>query len=293
MFTAGGSKRACRADFRISTMSKLITFHKILPGCEEGNPEAWRAFLTDYTPMALQFFSVYSPWAPDARVDSWRDALRALSADEYAVLKGFSHQSEREFLVGLRAFLQDWIAARTQSLQDAADPPAPTVETLSALLSGLLLSHQEIAFLTLAGYSRESLEKILRITPSVVGEGVERLRANFGQVLERREDRCLWPSAWVGICRTVRADAQKDCTPLRQLIRIFDGQASWHDKTPAEEHRTKCLHCLELWTSLLEVVAWDRARQPCPAEKIEPLWAALTVKQEKRRPSLFARMLGK
>ena len=28
-----------------------------------------------------------------------------------------------------------------------------------------------------------------------------------------------------------------------------------------------CLHCLELWTSLLEVVAWDRARQPWPAEQ--------------------------
>ena len=46
-------------------MSKLLTFHKILPGCEEGNPEAWKAFLADYTPMALQFFGVYSPWPPE------------------------------------------------------------------------------------------------------------------------------------------------------------------------------------------------------------------------------------
>jgi hypothetical protein len=77
------------------------------------------------------------------------------------------------------------------------------------------------------------------------------------------------------------------------LIRILDGQASWYDKSPAEAHRTKCLHCLELWTSLLEVVAWDRMRQPWPAEKIEPLLAAIPLKQEKRMPSLFARMLGR
>jgi hypothetical protein len=243
--------------------------------------------------MALQFFGIYSPWEGDARLDCWRDVLRALSADTYAALRGFSHQSEREFLVGLRAFLLDWTLPRIESPQDAVDPPAPTVQTLGALLTGLPVLHQEIAFLTLAGYSQRSLEQILRITPAVAGEGLGRLRTNYARVLERSEDQCLWPSAWIGICGAARADEKKDCTPLRKLIRILDGQASWYDKTPAEEHRTKCLHCLELWTSLLEVVAWDRARQPWPAEKIEPLLAAVPVMEEKPKRSLFARMLGR
>jgi len=270
-----------------------MMFHKILPGCEEGKSEAWRAFLADYTSMALHFCGIYSHWAPEACLECWRDALRALSADECATLKGFSHQSEREFLVDLRAFLQERAATRLESSQDVADPPAPTVRTLETLLSGLPLVHQEIAFLTLAGYSPAALEKILRITPAVAGEGLGRLRASYARVLERSEDRCMWPSTWIGICKAARADGKKDCTPLRQLIRILDGQASWYDKTPAEEHRSKCLHCLELWTSLREVVAWDRTRRPWPAEKIEPLLAAVPVKREKGKPSLFARMLGK
>jgi hypothetical protein len=274
-------------------MSKLLTFHKILPGCEAGNLEAWKAFLADYTPMALHFFGVYSPWAPDACLDCWRDALRALSANECAALRGFSHQSEREFLVGLRAFLQEWAATKLESTQDAAHPPAPTLQTLGTLLSGLPLLHQEIAFLTLAGYSPATLEKILRITPAVAGEGLGRLRASYAQMLERSENRCRWPTAWIGLCGAARRDVQKDCTPLRQLVRILDGQASWYDKSPAEEHRTQCLHCLELWTSLLEVVAWDRARQPWPADKLGPLLAVVPAKQEKRKPSFFARMLGK
>ena len=274
-------------------MSKLMIFHNTLPGCEEGSPEAWRAFLADYTPLALHFFEVYSPWPPDVRLDNWRDALRALCANEYATLKGFSHQSEREFLVGLRAFLQDWAVTRLESSQDAAEPPAPTVQTLGALLSGLPLLHQEIAFLSLAGYSQRTIKDILRLTPAVAEEGLERLRASYAAVIERTDDRCLWPSAWIGICQGARAEEQKDCSPLRQLIRILDGQASWYDKSPAETHRAKCLHCLELWTALLEVVAWDRMRRPWPAEKIEPLLAAVPLKQEKRTPSLFARMLGK
>jgi hypothetical protein len=216
-----------------------------------------------------------------------------LSANECAVLRSFSHQSEREFLVGLRAFLLDWIGSKLESSQDAVDPAAPTVQALGALFRGLPVVHQEIAFLTLAGYSQATLEKILRISPAVAGEGLGRLRASYAPVLERSEDRCLWPAAWLGICGAARADGQKDCTPLRQLIRILDGQASWYDKSPAEEHRTKCLHCLELWTSLLEVVAWDRARQPWPAERIEHLLTAVPVREEKRKPSLLARMLGK
>jgi hypothetical protein len=243
--------------------------------------------------MALHFFGVYTPWAPEARLNSWRDALQALSANECATLKGFSHQSEREFLVGLRAFLQEWAATKIEPTQDAAAPPAPTLQTLGALLSSLPLVHQETAFLTLAGYSQATLEKILRITPAVAGEGLGRLPASYAQILERSEDRCLWPTAWLAICAAVRTDVQKDCTPLRQLVRILDGQTSWYYKSPAEEHRTKCLHCLELWTSLLEVVAWDRARQRWPPEKMEPLLAVVPVQQEKRKSSLFARMLGK
>ena len=123
--------------------------------------------------MALQLFGVYSPWAPEARWDYWRDALQALSANECATLKGFSHQSEREFLVDLRAFLQDRAATKLEPSQDAADPPAPTVETLGALLNGLPLLHQEIAFLTLAGYSQRTIENILRITPAVAEEGLD------------------------------------------------------------------------------------------------------------------------
>jgi len=274
-------------------MSKLMIFHTTLPGCEEGNPEAWKAFLADYTPIALELFGVYSPWDTEKRLDCWRDALRALTADDCKILKAFSHQSEREFLVGLRAFLLDLAATKLESTQDATAPPAPTIELLGSLFTDLPLLHQEIAFLALAGYSQGTIKNILRITPAVAEEGLSRLRANYAPVEERIQDRCLWPSAWIEICRAARADEQKDCTPLRQLIRILDGQASWYDKSPAETHRSKCLHCLEHWTALLEVVAWDRGRQPWPAEKIEPLLVVVPFKQEKRKPSFFARMLGK
>jgi hypothetical protein len=274
-------------------MSKLMTLYKILPGCEEGNPEAWKAFLENYTPTAFEIFKVYSPWPPEARLEHWRDALHALSANDCAALKGFSHLSERQFLVGLRAFLLDRAAASLQPSQDAKEPPAPTTETLTTLLAGLPIVHQEITFLTLAGYSLKSIENILRISPTVAEEGLARLQSNFAIEVERVEDRCLWPSAWIAIGKAARAGETKDCPPVRQLVRVLDGQASWYDKSPAELHRSQCLRCLELWTSMLEVVSWERTRQPWPEEKIAPLLAIVPLKQDTRKSSFFARMLGK
>jgi hypothetical protein len=274
-------------------MSKLMTLYKILPGCEEGSPEAWKAFLVNYTPSALQVFKVYSPWPIETSLEHWCDALRELSANDFAALKGFSHLSERDFLVGLRAFLLDRAAGVLSPAQDAAEPPAPTAETLAVLLAGLPLVHQEIMFLSLAGYSQKSIENVLRTSPTVAEEGLARLQSGYAAIIERGEDRCLWPAAWVSLGKTVRADEKKDCTPLRQLIRILDGQASWYDKSPAETHRSQCLYCLERWTSLLEVASWERANQTWPEENLAPLLAVIPLKQEQRKASFFARMLGK
>jgi len=293
MSVQGGRVPHSAQGFLIPTMSNLMTFHKILSGCEGGIPAAWRTLLSEYTPVVLRLFGVYSPWTPERSLDAWREVLSLLSADQCLPLRSFSHQSEREFLVDLRAFLLDWMAAKLEPCQIGEDPAAPTVETLAALLKGLPLLHQEIAFLTLAGYSQGTVEKTLRITPSVAGEALDRLRANYAPVLNRSEDRCLWPSAWIGISRAARAGGQKDCAPLRLLVRVLDGQASWYDKTPVEEHRPTCLHCLELWTSLLEVVSWEREAAPWPVERIEPLLAAVPLETPKKsKTSLLARMLA-
>lgn len=274
-------------------MSKLMTLYRILPGCEEGNPEAWRAFLANYTPTALALFKIYTPWPADVSLNEWKEALQTLSANDGAAMKELSHLSEREFLVGLRAFLLDRALAKLNPAQDAKEPPAPSTETLASLLSGLAVVHQEMAFLTLAGYSAKSIENILRISPTVAEEGLAKLRETFGLDSEHIEDRCAWPFAWITIGKAARASETKDCTPLRQLIRVLDGQASWYDKSPAEVHRSKCLRCLELWTSMLEVVSWERTRQPYPEEKTALLLSAIPLKQVKQKSSLFARMLGR
>jgi hypothetical protein len=161
------------------------------------------------------------------------------------------------------------------------------------LLKGLPLVHQELLFLKLAGFSDATLERILVITPAVAQKGLERLRAEYGAVLERSEDRCPWPAAWAELTRQARAAKQESCLPLRQFVRIHEGGFSWYDKEPAEQHVTGCLYCLERWVGLREVKYWRREAAPKPKAEIDGLLSVLPVRTARGpRKSFLARMFG-
>ncbi len=271
---------------------KLITFHKVVSECEEGSREAWQAFLGDYTPIAFQLVDIYLLFPPPLREEFWREALGALAVNNFEPLRKFEHQAEREFLVGLRAFLLDRGATKLDPAQDSRTAPRPTVETVHSLLKGLPLIHQEILFLKLAGYSDGSLEKLLRITPGVAQKGLERLQADYATILARPEDKCPWPAAWGEVMRLARAAKKENCPALRQFVRIQEGHTNWYDKDPVEEHLSGCLHCLERWTALREIWHWRREAKPRPAVELDGLLTSLPVRAEtKARQPFLRRML--
>jgi hypothetical protein len=269
---------------------RLFTFHKILSACEEGSREGWQVFLESYTPIVFRLFDLYLSCSTEARKDFWRDALGALAAHNFERLRSFEHQAEREFLVDLRAFLLDRGAATLDPLQDSSLAPRPTPDTVSALLNGLPLTHQEVLFFKLAGYSDAAIEKALVITPSVAQEGWARLRADYSVLLGRDEDRCLWPAAWAAVLRFARTAKNENCPPLRQFIRIQEGGFSWYDKEPAEQHIAGCLHCLEWWTALREIKYWRNQAKPCPPSELDGLISALPLGAASKKKSLLARM---
>lgn len=274
-------------------MPKLITFHKILTGCEEGSREGWQLFLSDYTPIVYQLLSVYVPLEPELQRQFWRERLQDLASNNYERLRTFDHQAEREFLYDLRTFLLEQAAAKLDASRDSQEAPRPTPETVAALLKGLPLIHQEILFAKMAGYSNASLEKLFRITPTVAQNGLERLRASYSILLERKDDRCLWPAAWTEVLGSARAAKTPDCPPLRQFVRILDGQSSWYDKEPVEQHLAGCPHCLERWIALRELIYWRCEAKPCSLEDVEALLSSLPLQAEsKPRRSLLGLRLG-
>lgn len=270
----------------------MLTFHKIIAGCEAGDAEAWRAFLTDYSPIIQRIASVYLPGAnhPD---ELWKTALRALTSDHLAALRGFDHQSEREFLVDLRAFYFERSASSLNPSGDAQDFPEPSPDGMANLMKGVPLVHQEVLFLKLAGYSSATLEGIFRITPAVAQSSMARLKESYAAALNNQTDRGLRPAAWLNLLRDVNATKTDACPPLRLFVRIQDGQVGWDEKDPAESHVAGCLYCLERWTALRELTYWRQAVAPAPAAQVDELISALPVTEQARKSKpLLKRLFG-
>lgn len=272
----------------------LLTFHKTLAGCEKGSRNAWQGFISSYSPTIFRILGVYMPaCGHECRSKAWHDCLRVLSADNFQHLRTFDHQSEREFAVGLRAFVLETSSNRSDTVRDTRDAPEPTPGTVKNLLKGLPLTHQLVLFLKLAGYSDGTLERMLRIAPTVAQSSLERLQEKYAVVLKREQDAGLWPAAWMNLLRHAWAGHTDACAPLRQFVRILDGQTGWNEKESVEKHMVECLHCIERWTALREVAHWLQEATPLPADEVDALLSGLPVKADTgANKSFLKRMFG-
>jgi hypothetical protein len=258
--------------------TKSLTFQQALVRCEAGDREAWRFFLSNYTPIALRLLDFYLPRIRgDEQEDIWREALAALAAGNYQRLRTFDHLSEREFLMDLRDFLLEFGGARLDPAGDVPGVPRPTAESVAALLKDLPFAHQEIVFLTLAGHSDAATEKLSGVPSSIARQALENLEAQYAPVLRREEDTCPWPAAWLEMLGQARAARTPECVARRLLVRIRDGQTTWYEKSPAEEHIAHCLHCLQAWIALREVHFLRDQAQPLTAEKVDHLLSCLPI----------------
>lgn len=54
------------------------TFHHVREQCEQGHADAWRAFLTMYSPLTTHLLAMYAP-DPSAAPSVWKKTLQSLA----------------------------------------------------------------------------------------------------------------------------------------------------------------------------------------------------------------------
>ena len=277
-----------------------FTFHKVRQECEAAAPNAWAAFLNFYSPLFLHLASLYSS-DEAAQGEIWGSTLAALSRNDFEAFRATGRQSEREFLVDVRAVFiratRETIAAGPDAQPDAVTT-ALGMEKVAKIMEGLPLSHQEILWFKLGGYTDATIEGMMRTTPSIARGALGRLEPDFAAAREAVSDGCLWPGEWLAFLSQAQAAKKEECPPLHQLLRIHDGQVSWYDKEPMEKRVAGCLHCLESWAALREVGYWRGAAPPVPAPKIEgwlrllPIDARMAPATTEKKKSLLRRVFG-
>lgn len=284
----------------------VFTFHKIREQCEQGDADAWHAFLNFYGPLWLGLLDVYLPADAALHTRALEKLLGALSANDFEKFRATARQSEREFLADVRGMLldgaEDFCAAAPghSSAPLPGETPAPLPgdadgaaidgEKLRKLLENLPLMHQEMLFFKLAGYTDGAIELMLRVSPRVAEKAFQRLPEAL-RAEQEEKNRCPWPAEWLALLREARAGRTDKCVERHQLLRIQDGQVSWYDKEPAENHIAACLHCLESWTAVREVTYWRRAAAPVSTRQVEEFLRPLPLAAPPKK-SLLSRVFG-
>ena len=269
----------------------LFTFHKIREQSEQGNALAWRALLEFYGSTLIRLLEIHAAISPREAFPVAQKTMAALAADNFARLRAAPRESEREFLGDLRGMLFETALESGVHGESAIPGGALQPETITKLLDGLPLLHKEMLFFKLSGYTDNTIEAIMRLSPRVADKAFERLAGEFQAARQNDSDRSPWPTSWVAFLKQARALKSENCTPAHEMVRIHDGQVSWYDKEPVEKHVSGCLHCLQAWTGLREVGYWRRVADPLSSSEIEELLAVIPVeKAPPKKKSFFARL---
>lgn len=269
----------------------VFTFHKIREQSEQGKAEAWRALLDFYAPLLFRLLEIHSALEARTALPVVQKTLAELTANRFERLRATARQSEREFLGDLRALLLEG-AFESFAPQDSPAPASGAFEPekITKLLDGLPLLHKEMLFFMLAGYTENTMERLMRISPRVAEKAFERLTNEY-QPARHAHDRSPWPAAWVAFLHQARGAKTENCIPSHEMVRIHDGQVSWYEKEPVEKHVSGCLHCLEAWTGLREVGYWRLAADGLSHSQINELLDIISVeKPPAKKKSFFARL---
>lgn len=269
----------------------LFTFHKIREQSEQGNAAAWRALLEFYAPAFVRLLEIHGAIHPREASAVLKKMLAGLTANGFERFRACSRQSERDFLGELRALLLE-AAVESTAPKDSQIPASGAFEPekISKLLEDLPLLHKEMLFLKLAGYTENSLERVMRVSPRVAEKAFERLAGEYQAVRHTEKDRCPWPAAWLAFLQQARSLKAENCIASHEMVRIHDGQVSWYDKEPVEKHLSTCLHCLEAWIGLREIGYWRRAADTLSSSEIEQLLEVIPVERPPAKKSLFQRL---
>jgi hypothetical protein len=270
----------------------LFTFHKIRTQIEQVDPQAWRALLEFYAPAFFRLLEIHGAIRARDASPIVKKMLTELTAKGFERLRASSRQSEREFLGELRALLLgvalDSVASQhsDKTASGAFEP-----EKIAKLLDELPLLHNEMLFFRLAGYTENTLERILRMSPRVAEKAFEQLADEYEAARQTKQDRCPWPAAWLVFLKKARGLKTEHCIPAHEIVRIHDGQVSWYEKEPVEKHVSGCLYSLDAWTGLREVGYWRRAAEPLSSSEIDQLLEVIPLeKKSEMKKSLLQRL---
>jgi hypothetical protein len=256
----------------------IYTCYEMIRDCRANRPEGWRYFISNYVPVIQTLVAHYG--APDpALVER---ILAGLRDPQSSLFESLEPAPERWFVAELR-----------QRVVAAIGFPTPEIEldleTVAAALAPLTVVEKQAAWTEGMGYTPEEAGAMLRMSPATVGK----IRDRAAELLRGHVDawrRGILRENGPQLGRAAAAAGGKDCLSAKVFLDVLDGRASWRGREEMERHVNGCLHCVDHFCRMAEVIERLRGAQPLPDDAAAPFRKLLGVEAVKK--TAWRKLLG-
>ncbi len=248
----------------------IYTCYEMIRDCRAGRVEGWRYFLSGYVPVIRRVLEHYAPGKPGLL----EPTLAAVRRGDAALFQSLDPAPERRFVAELRQLVLAEIGAPPPEFELG-------LEQVGTAFEPLTLVEKQAAWTETMGYSAAGTGAMLRMAPATV----EKIRARAAELLRQTVD--SWSRGMLArngllLGRAAAASGTGECLSAKAFLDVLDGRATWRGREELERHATRCLHCVDHFCRLAEVLELLRGIQPLSEAETEPLCRLLGVEDAKR-----------
>ena len=264
----------------------IYTSYEMIRDCREGRSAGWTYFVANFVPVMRNLLRHYFPERA-ADVQLVDRVLLRFHRGESALFQSIEPVPERNFVAGLRQHL---LQAVEQDRASATPDIALDLETLAAALEPLTMVEKQAVWMETMRYDPAASGRILHIHPKTV----EKNRERAAELVRGKVDswrRSLLADNGPELGRAAASSATADCLTVGTFFDATDGRITWQNRDAMEAHVAKCLHCVDHFCRLLEVI--DLLRVPQPLSPQEAARYRELLGLEEPKSGLWKRMFAR
>ena len=256
----------------------IYTCYEMIRDCRENRPEGWRYLISNYVPVIRNLVTHYGE-GDEAVVERVVLSLRNTQA---SLFQSLAPAPERWFVAELRQHVLAQMVFPTPEI-------ALDLDSAAAALAPLTVVEKQASWTEGMRYTPEQTAAMLRMSSATV----TKIRDRAAELLRGHLDawhRGILNENGPQLSRAAAAAGGKDCLSAKVFLDVLDGRATWSGREQMERHVSACLHCIDHFCRMAEVIELLRGIRPLSEAEAAPFFRLLGVAPEKRKP--WRRLIG-
>ena len=254
--------------------------------CARGERLGWQEFVRDYAAIARTLLGHFFPMLAPELDTHVAAVFQRTRVNHNAWFHQLKFHNEREFLMAFRELVFTYG-------REVARVPAPelSLEQVRSIMKDLAVVEREVLWMFIKGYDAPRIGPMMMNTEATAQATRDIADQRLAQVLPAATADAFNISARVLIAEAEKAGGES-CLPLKTFNNLVNGQVSWRERELTEQHIRDCFHCIDRYTSFLEMIRLRQDAQPRGEAEVTAILAQLNLPSEKGKgllAKLFAR----